>query len=115
MLRASLPTTELTLAWTHSVEKTRWEERYVIEGERLRLTEARIQGLGAGMEPPAGAHLVDGWWTWQPALEPLPALRLTHSSYTRDYLICWPNRCSPLSELAGAMGEGEAVTVAPCV
>ncbi|HEV2686755.1 MAG TPA: DUF1850 domain-containing protein [Actinomycetota bacterium] len=114
MLRASLPTTEFTLAWTHSVEKTRWQERYIVEGERLRLSEARIQALGAGMESPPGAHLVDGWWTWRPALEPQPELRLTHSSYTSDYRICWRDRCSTLSELAGAMREGEPVTVAPC-
>jgi hypothetical protein len=113
-VRASLATTEFTLAWEHSVEKTRWEERYVAEGDRLRLAEARIQGFGAGMEPPAGARLVDGWWTWRPALEPLPALRLTQSTYTSDYRICWNHRCKALATLVGPGNEGEAVTVAPC-
>jgi hypothetical protein len=114
VVRASLATTEFTLAWEHSVEKTRWEERYHSDGARLRLVEARIQGFGAGMEPPSGARLVDGWWTWRPALEPLPELRLTHSDYARDYRLCWNARCSTLSELAGAVGEGKPVTVAPC-
>jgi hypothetical protein len=114
VVRATLPATEFTLAWEHSVEKTRWEEHYAIEGERLRLTQARIQGFGAGMEPPSGARLVDGWWTWRPAIEPLPAVRLTHSSYARDYQLCWNARCAPLSELTGPVGEGDVVTVAPC-
>ena len=114
VLRASLPASEFTLAWTHSVEKTRWEERYVVERARLVLREARIQGLGAGMEPPAGARLIDGWWTWQPHLKPLPELRLTVSSYTSDYTICWSTRCAALGALAGAMREGEVATVAPC-
>ncbi len=114
MLRASLPTSEFTLAWEHSVEKTRWEERYVTEGDRLRLAEARIQGFGAGMEPPAGARLVDGWWTWRPALEPLRELRLTRSSYTKDYRLCWSDRCATLGELTGKTGDGDAVTLAPC-
>jgi hypothetical protein len=114
VLRASLPATEFTLAWEHSVEKTRWEERYVVEGNRLRLAEARIQGFGAGMEPPAGARFVDGWWIWQPKLVPLPELRLTRSSYTSDYTLCWSGRCSTLNALAGATRESDVVAVAPC-
>ncbi|HEX8011289.1 MAG TPA: DUF1850 domain-containing protein [Casimicrobiaceae bacterium] len=114
MLRASLATTDFTLAWKHSVENTRWEERYQSDGAALRLVEARIQGFGAGMEPPPGARFVDGWWAWRPALEPLPELRLTHSSYTSDYTICWNKRCSALAKLAGATDEGDVVTVAPC-
>jgi hypothetical protein len=114
VVRASLPTTEFTLAWEHSVEKTRWEERYDSDGAKLRLSEARIQSFGAGMEPPSGARLVSGWWTWRPALEPLPELRLTRSSYARDYRICWSGRCSTLSELAGPAGEGDVATLRPC-
>ena len=63
VVRATLPTDHYTLAWQHSVEKTRWEESYRIDGDRLRLTAARIQGLGAGMEPPRDAVLRGGWWT----------------------------------------------------
>jgi hypothetical protein len=114
VLRATLPATEFTLVWEHSVEKTRWEERYVVEDTRLRLAEARIQGLGAGMEPPVGARFVDGWWIWQPAIAPLPALRLTRSSYTSDYTLCWTGRCSTLGALVGAASSGDSVTVEPC-
>ena len=44
-----------TLAWTHSIEKIHWEEDWRVEGRALVITEARIRGFGAGMEPPAGA------------------------------------------------------------
>jgi hypothetical protein len=114
VVRTSLPATEFTLAWEHSVAKTRWEERYDSDGAKLRLKEARIQGFGAGMEPPSDARLVGGWWTWRPALEPLAELRLTHSSYARDYRVCWSGHCRPLSELTGPAGEGEVVTLSPC-
>ena len=46
----ALPTDHLTLAWRHSVEKSGWEEDYVLRGGRLVLKEARIEGTGAGME-----------------------------------------------------------------
>src|ERR1051325_1468133 len=114
VLRASLSAPEFTLSWEHSVEKTRWEERYVVDEKRLRLVEARIQGLGAGMEPPAGARFAAGWWTWRPALEPLSALRLTRSSYTNDYTLCWSHRCSKLSALAGGVSSGDVVRVEAC-
>jgi hypothetical protein len=114
VVRASLPASGFTLAWEHSVEKSRWEEHYESDGERLKLTQARIQGFGAGMEAPSNARLVDGWWTWHPTLAPLPALRLTHSDYTRDYRVCWNARCATLAVLTGPMAEGEVVTVAPC-
>jgi uncharacterized protein len=115
VIRSTLPTSDFTLGWEHSVEKTRWEERYVAEGPQLRLVQARVQGLGAGMEPAAGARLVGGWWTWRPDIDPLPALRLTHSSFTKDYTFCWRHQCTTLAALAPSAGEGQAVTLEPCV
>ena len=76
VVRATLPTDHFTLAWQHSVEKTRWEESYRIDGDRLRLTSARIQGLGAGMEPPPDAVLRSGWWTWKPPPHAIAVLPL---------------------------------------
>ncbi len=88
-----------TLAWTHSIEKIRWEEDYRIEGAMLRLDEARIRGNGAGMEPPAGAVLRDGIWHYHPALPALPQLTLARSTYTPDYELCIAGSpCRPLSD-----------------
>lgn len=96
------------------MEKTRWEERYAARDGRLVLRQARIQGMGAGMEPPAGARFADGWWTWRPNAEPLSELRLTRSSYTNDYTLCWKERCATLGALAGATRDGDVVTVTVC-
>jgi hypothetical protein len=125
VLRATLPTTEFTLAWTHSVQKTRWEERYRVAGSDLQLVEARIQSSGAGMDPPPQARLRDGWWSWRPSVAPLPELRLTLSPFTRDYDVCWRRRCRTLRDLATdpratdhARGDDtadvEVVAVRPC-
>ncbi len=113
MVRATLPAPDFTLAWTHSVEKTRWEERYRVEGDALVLVEARVAGSGAGMEPPASARLVDGVWVWRPHAS-LTELRLTESSYTADYTLCWRDGCRRLGALVGSMPDGAAVAVRPC-
>jgi hypothetical protein len=113
IVRATLPADELTLAWTHSVEKTRWEERYRVEGDALVLVEARVAGSGAGMEAPPSAQLVDGVWTWRPRTT-LRELRLTESPYTADYTLCWRDGCRKLGGLVGSVPEGAVVVVRPC-
>ena len=98
-LHAFVATAQFTLAWTHSIEKIRWEEDYRIEGTMLRLGEARIRGTGAGMEPPDGAVLRDGVWHYHPALPALHELTLARSTYTADYELCIPGApCRPLSD-----------------
>ena len=116
VVRATLPTEQFTLSWTHSVEKTRWEETYRVDGDRLALIEARIQGMGAGMEPPADARFANGWWTWRPKMPSLPALDLSRSPYTRDYDICFASRCAELGALTGAVDATDTsiVTAKPC-
>jgi hypothetical protein len=103
-----------TLAWTHSIEKIRWEEDYRIEGSSLRLVEARVRGHGAGMEPPPGSVLRDGVWHYVPALPPLPALRLTHSHYAAGYELCDRARCVPLVRFAPRAGDGDVIELTAC-
>lgn len=99
---AVLAVESFTLAWTHSIEKVRWEEDWRIEGKTLVITEARIRGTGAGMEPPADAEFKGGVWHYQPAVS-LTQLRLAHSPYTAGYDLCIAGRCRPLAEhLPGA-------------
>jgi hypothetical protein len=113
-LAATLPLSSFTLAWTHSIEKIRWEEDYRVVGTRLVLEEARIKGSGAGMEPPAGARLVNGVWHYKPELPPLEKLRLTHSPYTAGYEICAEGACQPLTGVMPGLPEIEVVEVRPC-
>jgi len=97
-LHAFIAATQFTLAWTHSIEKIRWEEDYRLANGRIELVEARVRGSGAGMEPPAGAALRNGVWHYRPELPPQSALQLARSTYTRDYDLCVDGKCRPLQE-----------------
>ena len=97
-LTARLAVAAFTLAWTHSVERVRWEEDWRIVGGSLVLAEARVQGSGAGMEPPDGAVLEGGFWRYRPDLAPLPRLELARGGVVPDWRLCVAGRCR---ELAG--------------
>jgi hypothetical protein len=56
----ALQVTAFTLVWTHSVQKTDWQEDWQVSAGGLTLVEARIKGSSAGIDPPAEARLVDG-------------------------------------------------------
>lgn len=98
-----------TLGWTHSVERVEWRETWRVEGGRLHLTEARIRGSGAGMEPGEGAVWRDGWWVWQPDVS-LPALTLAASGATGGgWQLCTDAGCRELGREAGL-----GTTLRPC-
>jgi hypothetical protein len=88
-----------TLAWTHSVEKTAWQEDWRITPQGLELVQARVKGSGAGMEPPPEARLVDGWFQWQPKRAPMPQLVLANSGAAGEWRICHDGTCRTLSEI----------------
>jgi hypothetical protein len=100
---ATLAIESFTLAWTHSIEKIRWEEDWRIEGKTLLIAEARIRGTGAGMEPPPNAVFKDGSWHYHPTVGALAQLRLAHTPYTPGYDLCVAGKCGPLADrLPGA-------------
>ncbi|WP_052710105.1 DUF1850 domain-containing protein [Azospirillum thiophilum] len=117
-LLASLPGTDFTLSWTHSIEKTEWRERWSVEAGRLRPVEARIRGTGAGMEPGPDAKLTaDGWLVWTPALPPsgsLPedGITLAASGFTGEHRLCAGADCRPLSGWTGV--RDQAMTMRAC-
>ena len=99
-----VPARTFTLAWTHSIEKVRWEEDYIVQastpaGQNLVLAavKARIKGSAAGMEPPEDAIFKNGWYEYTPAIASTPVLRLTRSEFTADYDLCLADGCQPLS------------------
>lgn len=113
-----VPTTVFTLAWTHSIEKVRWEEDYQVELDRLtqqpvlHATAARIKGSAAGMEPPDDAQLKNGWFHYTPTLSHLAELRLTRSEFTPDYDWCMQGSCQPMSNLIAS--DTYITSVRPC-
>lgn len=99
-----------TLAWTHSIEKTRWEEDWRISPAGLELVEARVKGSGAGMEPPGDAVLADGWWTWTPTLPPQRKLVLAASGATASgWSMCGGGECVVVGDVSS-----EPVIVTSC-
>lgn len=105
-----LAASTFTLAWTHSIEKTQWEEDWRVSPAGLELVQARVKGSGAGMEPPDGAVLDQGWWTWRPQLPLQAKLVLASSGATiSGWSLCGEDDCLVLGDVAG-----DPVTVAPC-
>jgi hypothetical protein len=99
-----------TLAWTHSVEKTAWQEDWRITAQGLELVQARVKGSGAGMEPPPDARLVDGWFQWQPQRAAMPEVVLGNSGAAGEWRLCTDGKCRTLSEIFG-FRIGSNVTV----
>ena len=100
-LAVEIAVSTFTLAWTHTVEKTEWQEDWRIEGGRLVLVEARVQGSGAGMEPAAEARLVGVFYTWRPDVPPLREIVLRRAPEADDWRLCAGDRCAPLAEWLG--------------
>jgi len=114
-----VPTTEFTLAWTHSIEKVRWEEDYAVRagaapgsGPELHALQARVRGSAAGMEPPPDARLVKGWYVYTPGIAQPQALALTRSKFTPDYDFCTASGCQPLSALL--VSDGGVTALSAC-
>lgn len=100
-----------TLSWTHSVEKTWWEEDWRVTPAGLKIVEARVKGSGAGMEPPDGAVLKEGWWVYQPKIPLRPKLLLAASGATNGgWTLCAAQACRELGAEAGAVIELSACT-----
>lgn len=109
----SLAVAAFTLSWTHSVERVRWEEDWRVTAAGLELVEARVQGSGAGMEPPPGARLEQGWWSWSPDLPPLPSLVLAASGATGEgWRVCGGRECVDVGAEAGGPVRLEACRAA---
>jgi hypothetical protein len=111
-MHAFLAATQFTLAWTHSIEKIRWEEDYRVRDGELELVEARIRGSGAGMEPPPDAVLRDGVWHYKP-MKRVAELRLARSGFVRDYELCVEGKCKSLGDWIPR--EAGTTLVTPCV
>jgi hypothetical protein len=105
-----LAATAFTLSWTHSVEKTRWEEDWRITPAGLEIVEARVKGSGAGMEPPPDAVFKDGWWVYAPKIPARPEIVLAASGATGSgWSLCAAGKCIEFGAAAS-----EPVRLEPC-
>ena len=114
-----IPGESFTLAWTHSIEKVRWEEDYRVERARgpsaqpvLTALKARVRGSAAGMEPPEDAVLREGWYEYHPTTWSPQGLRLTRSAFTADYEWCINGQCVPMARWLPS--DGDITLLTPC-
>lgn len=102
--------TAFTLSWTHSVERTEWRESWVVTPAGLVLTEARVKGSGAGVDPGEGARMADGWWVWQPEAAAVEELVLAASGATASgWRLCTGEGCVELGADAST-----PIVLSPC-
>jgi len=103
-----------TLVWTHSIEKTDWQEDWRVTPQGLELVQARVKGSGAGMEPPPEARLVDGWFQWRPERKPMPEVALGNSGAAGEWRLCTGGKCRTLSAIVGHQIGAEATAMRAC-
>lgn len=104
-------TLAFTLAWTHTIERTAWEEDWRVEPAALVLVEARVKGTGAGMEPPEGARFDGSWWRWMPGLS-VPSVTVRRAPEAGDWRLCVEAACRPVGEILPPAAD--PVTLSPC-
>lgn len=92
-LQVQLRASHFTLRWQHSIEKVEWAEDYEVAGAWLHLSQARIRGSGAGMEPPDGATLFDGAWHYRLPDPWRREIVLARSKFVPDYELCFQGVC----------------------
>lgn len=110
----SLALAAFTLLWTHSIEKTAWQEDWRVGPDGLTLVAARIKGSGAGMEPPPEARLVDGWLQWQITRPPQNELLLADSGAAGEWRLCVDGRCQTLSAIVGDSHDAATTVLRAC-
>jgi len=108
----AIAATDFSLSWMHTVEKTEWREEWHTADGALVLREAAARGSGAGMEPPAGARLEDGFYVWNPVAAPVPEIVLRRAPQVGDWTLCAAGRCAALGEWIGP--DADPVTLRPC-
>ena len=101
-----------TLSWTHTIEHTRWQEDWRVTPAGLVLETARIEGSGAGMEPPEGALLQDGFFVWHPEVPPLKEVILRRAPEAGDWTLCAKGECETIGARLGVAADPVTLSAA---
>ena len=96
-----LVTAAFTLWWNHSVEHIRWTEQWQVTPAGLAVVEARIEGSGAGMDPPEGALFDGSGWVYRPHVPPQKTLMLADSGVAGAWHLCVGDACRTLGGKGG--------------
>ena len=112
-LQVRVPTDRFTLRWQHSIEKVEWAEDYDVVGGWLHLSQARIHGSGAGMEPPPDARLIDGTWRYRLADPWRREVVLARSGFVPDYELCIDGSCQRLTHWVPLAAGNTTMTACP--
>lgn len=107
-----LGVSSLTLSWTHSVQKTNWQEDWAATSSGMVLKTARVMGSGAGMDPPPEARREGAYWVWTPQLPPVKSVILRRSGATEDWQLCTGASCRVLSVFVPT--NADPVELMPC-
>ena len=110
----TLQVAAFTLVWTHSVQKTDWQEDWRVGPDGLVLVAARVKGSGAGMDPPPYARLIDGWWQWGPQPLPRSEVILSQSDAAGEWRICTDGRCRTLTDVLGVPSASGPLVMRGC-
>jgi len=106
----NIAATSFILSWTHSVEKVPWQEFWTVTAQGLVLSEARIKGSGAGMEPPEDAVFKEGWYIYHPNIPPRHEIVLAASGKTTGgWTFCSDQKCMELGKT-----EEKPIRILPC-
>ena len=105
----TMAVTAFTLSWTHTVEKTTWSESWQVLPEGLTVVSARVEGSGAGMEPPPDAVSDGTGWTYRPELPAQPRVVLANSAEGGTWRLCGGDECLTLGGTGGA-----PIVLEPC-
>ena len=108
-LAVGIAVSDFSLSWTHTIEKTEWQENWRIADGRLLLVAARVQGSGAGMEPPPEARREGNFYVWTLSLPPQAQVILRRAPEAGDWRLCAAGRCAPLGDWLG--GDADPVTL----
>lgn len=97
---------EVTLTYTHSVEKTPVEDTYTVDGTSLDNTRMRFKSYGWGLPAGANVTLADGWFVYDPGRE-YDAVTVQPAAVAGHELVVDGERFDLV-----ALAEGDAVTLA---
>lgn len=110
----SLAVTAFMLSWTNSAEQVERQEDWRVMPQGLEIIAARVKGASAGMQPPPGARLADGWFRWTPPSQPVPEVALRQFGAAGEWRLCSGSACQDMSAILGRPAGAGVTRMSVC-